>query len=363
MAKRVARMSDRQRIEAILHREKPDRVPIWPWYSVSLATNHYGASIADGYNNPKVSLDAQRKAAKDFGWVAALWIGYAEWGGWEFGGDIKWPSGEFQQAPTVTRYPVETVEDVWNLKVPDPVQDHGIAPIQAEFYQLATTTPPLADNEPFRVYVTVGWPFTIAGNICGIQNLIKWTYKHPDAVHRLCRLATDYNKKIAKHWINIYGTKTLILAMGEASASNDMISPDLFKEFVLPYLKEEAEHLRTMGSKHIFCHPCGDQNGNLSHWAQVPLGDPGIISISQQVDIEMAAEYLPSHVILGNLEPSLIQVETPAKVYEETAKLVERGKKIPGGYIFAPGCAFGPSTPEENVLAVTRAVEDHGWYD
>jgi hypothetical protein len=29
------------------------------------------------------------------------WIGYAAIGGCEFGGEMKWPTGEFAQAPTV----------------------------------------------------------------------------------------------------------------------------------------------------------------------------------------------------------------------------------------------------------------------
>jgi uroporphyrinogen decarboxylase len=49
-------------------------------------------------------------------------------------------------------------------------------------------------------------------------------------------------------------------------------------------------------------------------------------------------------------------------VYETTRKVVEEGKKCSGGYIFSPGCELPPMAPVENVMAVTRAVNDFGWY-
>ena len=33
MAEKKARMTDRERVEALLRREKPDRVPLWPFGS------------------------------------------------------------------------------------------------------------------------------------------------------------------------------------------------------------------------------------------------------------------------------------------------------------------------------------------
>ena len=68
MSERKARMTDRERIEALFRREKPDRVPIWiASYGYSML--HVGASIAEYYNNPQVSLDAQRQTY----WGMGVW--------------------------------------------------------------------------------------------------------------------------------------------------------------------------------------------------------------------------------------------------------------------------------------------------
>ena len=142
-----------------------------------------------------------------------------------------------------------------------------------------------------------------------------------------------------------------------------MISPKQFETFVLPYAREINEKVLSLGYRHIFCHICGEQNLNLPLWAKIPFGDPGLVSFGHEVALEKAAAYFPNDIIIGNLEPAIVQNGTPEEVYEATRKVVETGKNLPGGFIFAPGCELPPKAPIENVKMMTRAVEDFGWYD
>jgi len=360
MAERKARMTDRERVEAIMRREKPDRVPIWPFAYAGFATVYTGTSIADAYNNPKVAYEAQKKACRDFNWVFTPWLGYAAYGGWEFGGDIKWPSGEFSQAPTVTRFPVETAEDVWNLKAPE-VATAGIIPIVTEFMEIGAKEQ--LDNEPFNIMAACFGPFNTAGMISGPEKLCKWVIKKPDVAHQLIRLATDHMKDLCDYWKSKFGTENALAFTGEAIATGQLISAKQFEDFVLPYFQEAHTYILSQGFKHIYSHLCGEQNANSEHWAKIPYGDPGIISIGHEVDITTAAEYFPREVILGNVEPAIIQTGTPEEVYEATRIVVEKGKKCPGGFTLSPGCELPPMASAENVRAMNKAVEDHGWYD
>jgi uroporphyrinogen decarboxylase len=110
-------------------------------------------------------------------------------------------------------------------------------------------------------------------------------------------------------------------------------------------------------------HICGEQNANLPYWAKVPMGDPGLVSFGHEVDLETAAKYFPNDIIVGNLEPAIIQTKTADEVYEAARVVITKGKKLPTGFIFAPGCELPPMAPVENVKAITRAVNDFGWYD
>ena len=150
MASRKSTMTDKERVKALLRREKPDRVPIWPFAAGGFACVHTRTSIADAYNNPDRSMAAQRKTAEDFGWIYAPIILYAAFGAWEFGGDIKWPSGDFAQAPMVTRRPVESLDDVWKLESPKDVSKAGIIPLMTEI--LTKGSKENLDNQPFKAF-------------------------------------------------------------------------------------------------------------------------------------------------------------------------------------------------------------------
>ena len=91
MSKKEGGMTDLERIEALLQRQKPDRVPVWPFASDAFAVVNARYTIADAYNNPSKALEAQRLCCEHYGWFFAPFFGYAAYGGWEFGGDIKWP--------------------------------------------------------------------------------------------------------------------------------------------------------------------------------------------------------------------------------------------------------------------------------
>jgi len=360
MAKRTASMTDRERVEALLNRKKPDRIPIWPFAKEGFATVYAKASIVDAYNKPGVALAAQRKACQDFGWVFAPQLGYAAMGGWEFGGDIKWPSSEFAQAPAVASYPVDTPDDAMNLKMPD-VKHAGIFPIMMELCKLSSQE--RLDNEPFNVVFIVEGPFTIAGNICGPDKLCKWLIKKPEAAHCLLRLASDFLIGIAQYWKDTFGTDGVLPLVCEPISSNQMISPKQFKQFAQPYIKVFHEKMLAMGYKHIWCFLSGDHNANLPYWAQIPMGAPGFVHVDNRIELEAAAYHFPNDVIVGNLEPAIIQVWTPEKIYEVCRKIIEKGKTIPNGYIFSTGDEIPPMAPPENVMAMTKAVNDFGWYD
>ena len=358
MAERKGRMTERERVEALLRREKPDRVPNWPLV-FGFCTVYTGGTIADAYSKPDVFLNSLRKACQDFGWVFYPLMAFPDTLASEFGGEIKLPTGDFAQATMVTRFAVNTDEDVWNLKMPD-VKTAGTAPIRIEICRLSSQE--WLDNEPFNVASWMGGHFTGAAQICGIENFSRWTIKKPEVAHRLMRMTIDYYTELAKYFKDTFGTKGVLPFSGEPSAANQIISPKQFERFAMPYIKEFCETLLSMGYKHIFMHVCGEQNLNLPYWAQIPMGDPGIVSIGHEVELQTAAKYFPNDIIMGNLEPAIIQTKTQDEVYEATRKNIEDGKKLTQGYIFSPGCELPPRAPAENVMAITRAIEDYGWY-
>jgi uroporphyrinogen decarboxylase len=360
MAKKKDSMTNRARMEALLNREKPDRVPILP-IAFGFCTIYAGGTVGDAYTKPEFFLSALRKAARDFDWVSYPLLPASTALASEFGGEIKYPSGDYSQAPMIIRFPVETVDDAMNLKMPD-IMKAGTVPLRLEFCKLSSQGN--FDNEPFNTMQWIGGPFTNGACIPGVERLSKWMLKKPETAHHVLKMATDYYIELAKKWKEMFGVKNVLTYYGEPSAANQIISPKQFEEFALPHIRELSEAVLGMGFKHIYVHVCGEQNANLPHWAKIPFGDPGIVSVGHEVELEVAAEYFPNEIIMGNLEPAIIQTGTPDQVYGATADIVKRGKNLPAaGFIFSQGCELPPMAPIENVKAMTDAVNDFGWYE
>jgi len=352
------RLTDEERLEALWNREKPDRVPIWP-LPLGFATLNVGYSINDFYTDPKRSAEAQRWTCEQYGWqptilcLGALTAFPAE----EFGGAIKWPTAERAQAPTVARTVVETEEDVLRLKVPDNLENVGTIPMTLE------ATAQALQGEGLVISPLCGGPMDAAGAVVGVERTCRWMIRKPELVHRAFRVLTDFRIAIAKLWADTFGTERLVPDVGGPMQSNQLISPKQFEEFCLPYVKEQHAKMRDMGYKHFFFHPCGEQNDNLPFWAQCDMGDPGIISVGHEISLDTVGKYFPKDIAFGNLEPALVQEGTPQQIYEAAAKLIQKGKTISGGYIFSCGCELPPKAPPYNVWAMTKAVNDFGWYE
>ena len=352
-------MTERERIEALLNRKKPDRIPIWPFAAHGFAVIYDNLSLADAYTNPEACYHAQRRMCRDFGWVFIPWIGYASMGAWEFGGDIRLPSGEYDQAPMVTRYPIEKDDDVYNLKWPGP--DSGFFPVARKFAELARKE--RLDNEPFNASISSGAGFGLACNIVGLDRFLKWLIKKPGLAHYLINTLSEWGLERLSQQAKSLGTDGVLGFSGGATSSNYLISPRQFEEFVLPTIKSGEKELRALGYRTTYVHICGEHNANLPYWSQIDFGDPGIIGVGHEVKLKTAAKYFPNDIILGNLEPAIVQTGTPEEVYEATREVVEEGKQLSNGYIFSTGCDLPPRAPVENVRMMTKAVNDFGWYE
>jgi uroporphyrinogen decarboxylase len=351
-------MTERERIEALLNRQKPDRVPIWPFAPHGFAAIYNNLSLAEAYTNPDATYQALRKTCHDFGWVFFPAVGYAAMGAWEFGGEVRIPRGEYDQAPMVTRCPIEKDEDIYNLQWPGP--NSGFYPVLRRFAELARQE--RLDNEPFNAAIGAGGGFSLACNIAGLDRFLKWLIKKPELAHYLIDELSEWSLARLSEQRKELGTDGVLGLSGGATSSNYLISPEQFEEFVLPSLKEGQLKLRALGYRTTYTHICGEHNANLPYWSQIDFGDPGIIGIGHEVRLETAARYFPNDIILGNLEPAIVQMGTPNEVYEATRRVVEEGKRLPGGFIFSPGCDLPPRSPIENVSMMTKAVNDFGWY-
>ncbi len=344
------------RLSLLLAGERPDRIPLY-LFAFGFCALNVGYPITSIYDDVEKSFWAQIWTKEMYGAEDLPRIPLITHGAAEFGGEIKFPRGEWEQAPSVTRYPVKLEEDVLRLTLPD-VKTAGFIPLLMEFSKLQDRF-----GSPF-IPCTIGGPISRATNLCGLENMCRWMVRKPELVHILLQLIIDHFLDMISYWADTFGPKRVIPFVGCAVESNQVISPEKFKEFALPYLKQMCEKALAQGIKHIFFHICGEQNRNLPYWALVPMGDPGIASFGPEIDLSTAINHLgDTCIIAGNVDPSVVQSGSPQKVYEDTKRCLEKAKYAPRGFILMTGCDLPPMAPPYNVYMMKKAIDDFGWYN
>jgi uroporphyrinogen decarboxylase len=349
------RMTRAERLDALLEGRPLDRIPFFS-FTLGFCARNAGLPVADIYRDPEKSFLAQEWTGELYGYDSDPFYGYASYGGWEFGGEIKYPDSEFEQAPSHGRFAVEVEEDVGKLSLPD-IRVAGMLPLAMKFSRVQI-------EHGISPSLVIGGPFTIAGNVCSVDKLCRWLLKEPNLAYRLLRLATDHLLDIVRYWTDTFGKGRVAVQIWEPLATNQIISPSQFEKFVLPFQVELHEKILAMGVKYLLCHICGEQNLNLPYWAQVPMGHPGIISIGKEISITTAIDYFgKTDVIAGNIEPAILQTGTPREIYELCRQAIENGRRAPRGYVLMPGCEVPINTPPYNLYTMKKAVDDFGRYD
>jgi uroporphyrinogen decarboxylase len=351
-------MSSAQRMEALMAGRTPDRVP-FNLFGAGFSARNVGYPIEVAYNDPQKCLEAQLWTGEQFGCEPSTGTGYASYGAYEFGGEIRMPTSQWESAPSIVRPAVESEEDLQRLDLPD-VRSAGLIPHFMEFSQLQERL-----GLPISCAIS-GDAATNAANMVGVNRFCRWMIKRPELAHRALRLATDHVIQAWDYWIETFGAERFSVGVYVTVAANQIMSPQQFEDFVMPYQAELHDRIRDVGIGGAMFHICGEQNLNLPMIGELYLGTPQrpfMLSFGHEVDLDRAIDLFPDCIICGNVEPQVIQNGTSEQVYELTRVAIEKGKKAPRGFILMPGCDLPPMAPGYNVWTMRKAVSDFGFYD
>jgi uroporphyrinogen-III decarboxylase len=93
-----------------------------------------------------------------------------------------------------------------------------------------------------------------ACELFGLQNLILATHRDPDWVHRFLRVLQEWKLRYVAE--SLPGAKYDLIETGGGASSSTCISPRLFREFCLPYDREQHDALHALGFQVVY-HTCG----------------------------------------------------------------------------------------------------------
>jgi uroporphyrinogen decarboxylase len=203
------------------------------------------------------------------------------------------------------------------------------------------------------ILMPANWaPLSLAARIVGIEPMMMAMITEPEALLDLLKFSTELIWSIADRVME--HEDILGLAFADPVASGDMISPDNFRTFSKPFLKEIVDRARTKG-KYSMIHICGDTTNVLEDIFEI---SPNCFSLETKVDLRTAKSVLGGRVcVAGNVSPTGPFLSgTPGEVMAEAKGCVEAWGEG-GGYLLTLGCDFPKDVPLENIKALMSLKE------
>lgn len=245
--------------------------------------------------------------------------------------DLDNPSSQ----PSVQKHVLEDKSNLDSLEVPDPQEDFRM-PVVGEAVSILKER--VGDELP--VIAGIVSPFTLAGHLRGVENLLMDTFDDPEFVEKVTSFTREVAVEYARY-LEWQGADSICLI--DPSATVELIGPDLFASLAGPNNKALISKLARPTVLHI----CGDTTAILEEMEAT--GAKGI-SVDPLVSRQVAKEKLKKAVLVGNINP----VDT-LLFGDEEAVLGEAQACVKDGVgILAPGCGISPKTPTKNILAYTN---------
>jgi uroporphyrinogen-III decarboxylase len=259
-------MNSRERMLTVLANGRPDRLPCqmhgWmdyylehylggmDWYQ---AYEKFGMDYAI-YVSPDYTYD-QRDLAK---WqIIRNDLGLSDNGDFQWEETIVTPKGRLHRVLArndITVWETEVVIkserdfEIWNEFYP--------VPVAADFSAIRKAKDRLGDKGIIRSHPFShgqGSPWQSFCFLTGLEKAIYWAMDNPQFIHYALE---ELLKKILRATELWKGTPADMVETGGGAASNTVISPDMFKEFCLPYDKREHAMFHEIGVKIVY-HLCG----------------------------------------------------------------------------------------------------------
>lgn len=258
-----------------------------------------------------------------------------------FGAEVLFPEDEI---PTVTGHMLNNANDIRRLEVPS-LNSGRIR----EYLKANIIVQRDVSDRP--VFAGCIGPFSLAGRLFDMSEIMMLIYSDPEAAHLLLKKCTEF---ITKYVAALKATGIGGVLMAEPAAG--LMSNDDCWTFSSQYVKMIVDKLQDENFM-IVLHNCGN-TGQCTD-AMVRTGAHGM-HLGNKCDMVQVAREVPQDIlVMGNLDPvTIFKQATPEDVYNATKELLEQTREFPH-MVISTGCDTPPHVPIENIDAFFKTMEDY----
>jgi len=369
-----------KRIMEAFNAGKPIRVPIVfntnpGMMLLDPKLNKWGYTFKDYFDKPEVMREVQLSFQR---WVRfnipqdrEMGLPEKEWAGINFDAqntlEAQWFGCKVVLSsgwPRIIPLLQENKRKLYDLRIPDPVRD-GIMKKACEFYEYFEEKRHHEDfmgkpvGKSSMDGIRTDGPFTVAVSLRGVTELCTDIYEDPKYVHDLLDFITTATIIRIKAVSRFTKTNFPVQEWEFADDSIELLSDEMYKEFVLPYHKRLVKTFSKGGPNSI--HLCGKAQHHfktLKEELNIGTFDTGF-----PTDLARARKELGPDVLLrGNIHPELLRSGPKKKIVEAVKNLLSSGVMEGGKFILCEGNQVVPGTPIKHFEVMYEAGKKFGRY-
>ncbi len=195
------------------------------------------------------------------------------------------------------------------------------------------------------VIADVSGPVALASSIIHARTFLTSLSDEPAAVHELLAFLTENISQYVSRLIDCGASAIFIM---EPFATAEILGPEIFEEFSLPYINDVTKTAHKAGCP-VIVHICGKLKGMEAGLKSL---EAECLSIDSTADIAGLKRFLTGHRLMGNISQFVLASGSRQRITEESERVLGCGVDF-----LSPSCGLDDSIKHES-LRVVRDVLD-----
>ena len=243
--------------------------------------------------------------------------------------------------PQFLDYPVKTRRDYEALK-------ERLQPSLSERYphDWDDVARAMRDQEDVIVATHMDGFFGHPRELFGLENLLMTMYDDPDLVHDILNDRCDFYMQVYERAIRDTKPDFAFIWEDMCFKNGPLISPALFREFMLPVYRRLTDYLKSMGVKNIVVDSDGDVSQLLPLWLEGGVTGVLPFEVKADMDVVRIGEEFPTLQIIGGIDKHALE-RTPEDIDQELERVLPPMLKR-GGYVVSLDHWVQPQIPMRN---------------
>lgn len=355
-------MTSRERFHETFEYGKPDRVYMWRQWTFSETNQRWlrEGMPWDVHFNTYFGFDRMEGIPVNTGPFPQIDSKVVETGpGWnvredEFGGRVKHWTDRGIGMPQWLRYPVRDRE-TWELMKkrlnPDAPNRYP------EYWEDLKRTYTVRD---YPLSIMAGSYYGWIRNWVGMEHLALWYWDCPDLVHEMTEFIADFMLKVLDRALNEIPDIDLAMIWEDmAMKTGPLISPKLFREFMMAPLKRVTKVLNEAGIKLISVDCDGNIDELLPLWLEANVNLHYPLEVAADCDgLEYRRKYGRRVLLMGNIDKRALRDGCTKKDVEQEVMSKVPQLHASGGYSPFVDHAVPPDVSFENFKYYMDLVND-----